>query len=95
MAAGIGNIWRCESLFLEGRSPWAEVSSLADDELTGLFATAHRIMRHSLGPFTGRPQTWVYRRAGRPCRRCGTSVRSKGQGEQARTAYWCPGCQPG
>ncbi|MGH3071031.1 MAG: zinc finger domain-containing protein, partial [Gaiellaceae bacterium] len=35
----------------------------------------------------------VYRRAGRPCLRCGTIVRSRGQGDANRTAYWCPGCQ--
>jgi len=94
VVAGIGNIWRCESLFLEGRSPWAEVAGLTDGELDALVSTAHRIMRRSLGPFTGRPETWVYRRTGRPCHRCRTPVRSRGQGEQARTAYWCPTCQP-
>ncbi len=95
VVAGIGNIWRCEALFLQGRSPWAPVSSLGDDELDALVATAGRIMGESLGPFTGRPERWVYRRSGRPCRRCGTLVRSRPQGEQARTAYWCPTCQPG
>ena len=25
--------------------------------------------------------------------RCGTIVRSRGQGEGNRTTYWCPGCQ--
>ena len=35
----------------------------------------------------------VYRRAGRPFSRCGTIVRSRGQGDANRTAYWCPGCQ--
>ncbi|HEX3711693.1 MAG TPA: hypothetical protein VHV09_02770, partial [Trebonia sp.] len=95
VVAGIGNIWRCEALFLQGASPWAAVSSLTDEELDALVATAGRIMRTSLGPFTGRPSRWVYRRAGLPCRRCRTTVRSRPQGEQARTAYWCPTCQPG
>lgn len=94
VVAGIGNIWRCESLFLEGRHPWALTSGLDDDELGALMETAHRIMRQSLGPFVGRPPAWVYRRAGRPCRRCGTPISSRAQGEQARTAYWCPKCQP-
>jgi len=103
--AGIGNIWRCEALFLEGRSPWAPVSSLTDDELDALESTAGRIMGESLGPggpvpgkvapMSGRPQTWVYRRTGRPCHRCRTPVQSRGQGEQSRTAYWCPRCQSG
>lgn len=95
VVAGIGNIWRSEALFLEGRSPWAPLSSLTDDELDALVSTAGRIMGESLGPFTGRPRREVYRRAGRPCRRCGTPVESRAQGAQARTAYWCPACQPG
>jgi endonuclease-8 len=35
----------------------------------------------------------VYGRAGRPCPRCGTLIRSRGQGENNRTTFWCPGCQ--
>nr|MDQ3641175.1 hypothetical protein [Actinomycetota bacterium] len=95
VVAGIGNIWRCEALFLEGHSPWTRVSILTDDELHALMSTAARIMGQSLGPFTGRPRRWVYRRAGQPCHRCHTPVQSRGQGEQSRTAYWCPTCQPG
>ena len=94
IVAGIGNIWRCEALFLEGRSPWAPQSSVTDAELDALVSTAARIMGESLSG-TGRPGRWVYRRTGRPCRRCGTPVQSRAQGEQARTAYWCPTCQPG
>lgn len=93
--AGIGNIWRCEALFLEGRNPWAPVATVSDEELDALVSTAGRIMGESLRPFTGRPEKWVYRRAGRPCHRCRTPVQSQPQGEQARTAYWCPTCQPG
>jgi endonuclease-8 len=39
-------------------------------------------------------RTWVYGRAGRPCRRCGTLVRSRSLGEPPRRLYWCPRCQP-
>ena len=47
-------------------------------------------------PLAGsRPPRRAYRRAGRPCRRCGTPIRSRGLGEANRTAYWCPACQPG
>jgi endonuclease-8 len=35
----------------------------------------------------------VYGRAGRPCPRCGTVVRQRGQGDDNRPTYWCPGCQ--
>ena len=95
VVAGIGNIWRCEAMFLEGRNPWAPVSSVTDEELDALISTAARIMTESLGEFTGRPRRWVYRNAGRPCHRCGAPVQSRGQGEQSRMAYWCPTCQPG
>ena len=37
--------------------------------------------------------TWVYDRDGLPCRRCGTTILARGQGDDNRTTYWCPGCQ--
>jgi endonuclease-8 len=42
-----------------------------------------------------RPARSVYRRTGRPCPRCGTAILSRGQGDDNRIAYWCPGCQRG
>jgi endonuclease-8 len=37
---------------------------------------------------------WVYGRQGQECRRCGALVMMRKQGEQVRSTYWCPGCQP-
>ncbi len=37
---------------------------------------------------------WVYGRKGQECRRCGAIVEGRKQGVQARSTYWCPGCQP-
>ena len=37
---------------------------------------------------------WVYGRQGQECRRCGALVMMRKQGEQARSTYWCPACQP-
>jgi endonuclease VIII len=37
---------------------------------------------------------WVYRRQGQECRRCGAPVMMRKHGEQARSTYWCPICQP-
>jgi formamidopyrimidine-DNA glycosylase len=54
---------------------------------------AHTLMRTSVQG--ARPARRVYRRAGRACPRCGAVVRSAPQGDNARTAYWCPGCQVG
>ncbi|MGB2715876.1 MAG: DNA-formamidopyrimidine glycosylase family protein [Vicinamibacterales bacterium] len=36
---------------------------------------------------------WVYRRAGKPCRRCDTPIATRKRGPDARSTYWCPGCQ--
>lgn len=38
-----------------------------------------------------RPRTYVYRRAGEPCRMCATSVR--GTVLSGRNVFWCPSCQ--
>lgn len=43
----------------------------------------------SYGP--GRPRTYVYRRAGEPCRVCGTEVRTVVL--EGRNLFWCPTCQ--
>jgi endonuclease VIII len=43
----------------------------------------------SYGP--GRPRTYVYRRAGEPCRVCGTEVRAAEL--EGRNLFWCPACQ--
>ncbi|MGH9225857.1 MAG: Fpg/Nei family DNA glycosylase, partial [Acidimicrobiales bacterium] len=95
VVAGIGNIWRCESLFADRVNPWTPQSALTDDALRHLVLTASRLMRAQLGPWQGPgPQHKVYKRNGRPCRRCGTTVQSRRTGENARTVYWCPTCQP-
>ena len=56
------------------------------------------VTRRTLRSMTGRPEAdegrWVYRRAGKPCHRCGTLIRWRRQGAHARSTYWCPGCAP-
>ena len=36
---------------------------------------------------------YVYGRARKPCRKCGTPIQVKPQGPDARLTYWCPSCQ--
>ena len=91
--AGIGNMWMAEALWEIRVSPWARVSDVDDETLGAAVSAARRLMQASLA--SSRPARNVYRRAGRPCGRCGTIVRSRGQGDANRTAYWCPGCQAG
>jgi endonuclease-8 len=89
LVAGVGNMWKAEAFFAVGISPFRRLRELDDGELHALLAASARLMR------AVRRRREVYRRAGRPCRRCGTLVRSLPQGENARVAYWCPACQAG
>ncbi|TMD30487.1 MAG: Fpg/Nei family DNA glycosylase [Chloroflexi bacterium] len=104
--AGIGNVWRCEVLFLERVDPFRPVRDVDDATLGRLVSTARRRLLASAGRSVGGAPTpvggarsttgrlWVYSRAGRPCRRCGTILRSMRLGrEQPRLLTWCPACQ--
>jgi endonuclease-8 len=99
--AGIGNLYKSESLFIEHVDPWAAVDAV---DLTRLVTTAQRLLRanrdHPEQSTTGRlargEQHWVYERGGQPCLRCRTPIRRELQGAQPRqrSTYWCPRCQP-
>jgi DNA-formamidopyrimidine glycosylase len=103
--AGIGNIYKSEVLFLRGLDPWRAVGTI--DDLEALVELARRLLdanknRSGQITTTGNPargqETWVYGRPGRPCRRCGTPVRTARQADrhtdpQDRVTYWCPHCQ--
>jgi endonuclease VIII len=91
LVAGIGNMWAAEALWAARLSPWLRVAEADDEELERLLAEAHGLMSAALAG--SRPPRRAYRLAGRGCRRCGTPIRSQGQGEANRTMYWCPNCQ--
>jgi endonuclease-8 len=97
--AGIGNVYKAEVLFLRGLSPWqpagdvADLGALADLAKRLLEANKERFGHITTGSMRRGEEHWVYGRQGRPCRRCGTPVRSAGQ--QDRITFWCPTCQPG
>jgi endonuclease-8 len=76
--------------------PFRPVASLDPEVRRTLLVTAARMLRSNLGVW--RRQTVpgglaVYDRAGMPCRRCGAAIRTRRLGEQARSVWWCPGCQ--
>ena len=91
LVAGIGNMWMSEALWEARLSPWLRLGDATDDDLRRPLEAAHRLMSASVAGARGRRR--VYRRPGRPCPRCGTAIRSRGQGDANRIAYWCPGCQ--
>jgi endonuclease-8 len=49
--------------------------------------------RRTTGRANPSDRLWVYGRAGKACRRCGTPIRSRKQGLDARVTFWCPHCQ--
>lgn len=102
LLAGLGNLYRTEMCFLLGVSPWCPVSA-ADPVRTVqmgrdlLLRNADRPEQSTTGSLGRDTQHWVFERAGRPCRRCGTRIRTamQGPGHQARITYLCTTCQPG
>ncbi|UQX86751.1 hypothetical protein M6D93_10560 [Jatrophihabitans telluris] len=101
VVAGIGNVYKCELLFLHRLNPWQAIETVPD--VPAVLNDAVRLLRANCGSFhrntTGWPQPgqqyYVYGRAGRGCRRCRTAIRQAEQGPDAmeRVLYFCPQCQ--
>jgi len=53
----------------------------------------YRGLRRTTGRYDPGARLWVYGRAGKPCRRCGSPISRRRQGIHARSTYWCPRCQ--
>ena len=90
---GIGNLWKAEACFLAGLDPWKPVGELSDERALAAVHAARPSMLCSAHGGGHVREPWVFERHGRPCRRCGTMIRARGQGDDNRTTYWCPSCQ--
>jgi endonuclease VIII len=100
--AGIGTLYRSETLFVAGVHPEASVADVPD--LAALVQTARRLLaanrevaaQSTTGSTRRGQEHWVFKRSGRPCRRCGTTVQHRylGVPQQERGVFWCPRCQP-
>jgi len=106
IVVGVGNIYASEALFRAGIDPRTPAGKLSRRRCELLVDAIKQTLRDalkaggstlrdwhhadgSLGCF--QQQYFVYNRAGEPCRRCGTSVRTIRQGQ--RSTYFCPNCQ--
>ena len=100
--AGLGNVYANELCFLRGILPSRPLGEIPD--VAALVALGHRVIlanrdrteRSTTGDLRTGRQSWVYRRDGQPCRRCGTRILSGQLGRDAlslRDVYWCPRCQ--
>lgn len=100
IAAGIGNIYKSESLFLAKLDPWALVGEIDDERLLDYLQLTKKLMRRNRhgGQRTTRfaldgPRLWVYGRSGQQCLVCGECIQIRRQGDQGRTTFWCQQCQ--
>jgi endonuclease-8 len=108
VAAGIGNVHKNETLFLERVDPWTPLGRLDDAALAALFGRARALVQGELAAAAqapelaagragwvrpSRPRLNVHRRRGRPCRVCGTEIGAGAQGTPPRSTYFCPRCQ--
>ena len=90
VAAGIGNVVRCEALYALRVDPWAPLGGISDETLTKLLEHSRRVLEAGVRE-GGRLPKVVY--GAKRCRRCGGPVTRRGQGDEARTVHWCPACQ--
>ena len=95
--AGVGNVIKCEALFLERRDPYRTVASLDDGALAALIDRCRSLLlrNRTTGPRTSRSafsgaRLWVYGRVGKPCLVCGHPVRGK---TIRRVTHYCAHCQ--
>jgi len=106
LVVGVGNIYASEALFLAGIRPGRMARGLKREEASRLveavrevLSMAIRVGGTTLRDYVGadgnpgyfRQKLFVYERAGLPCRRCGSPVRHRTQGQ--RSTYFCPVCQ--
>ncbi len=103
--AGVGTFWASELLFLERMHPWTPARSVDPDHLDRLLTRLQRLMaaaertgwQASTGVQRSGEEAYVHARSGRPCRRCGDTVRvaMAGVPPRERTIFSCPTCQGG
>ena len=97
-AAGVNPFRQMRTITAREMDVMAEVSqrymkaNVVDGAADGIVTySGNRRTTHSMN---AGDRLWVYGRQGQECRRCGAHVMMRKQGEQVRSTYWCPGCQP-
>ncbi|MFQ6172688.1 Fpg/Nei family DNA glycosylase [Oryzobacter sp. R7] len=103
--AGVGTFWASELLFIERVHPWTPGRDLDPERVRALLERLHRLMaaaartgwQGSTGIQRAGEEAYVHARSGRPCRRCGDTVRvaMTGTAPRERTMFSCPTCQGG
>lgn len=97
VAAGIGNVYKSEACHAAAIDPATPIEAVDDATRRRVWSIAARQLQANLGQAERRTHPAglaVYGRRDQPCFRCGTPIRMARHGEQARSTYWCPACQP-
>jgi endonuclease VIII len=109
VVAGIGNVFKSEILFVAGIYPFTPAAEISSGDLKRILGVGRELLRANttnrgnVAPSRGKrtrdsldpgASLWVYGRAGKPCRKCGSVIQAKKTGLDARLTYWCPRCQP-
>ena len=87
------DLWKAEGCWEAAVDPWRPVREVADAEALAIIDATRPRMLESAREGPRVINSRAYRRAGHPCRRCGARIQARGQGDDNRTTYWCPGCQ--
>ncbi len=95
VCAGIGNIYKCETMWIHRVNPWTPAADLGDGFLSEVYRTARDLMRASVVAGRAPARRAVHARGGRPCPRCSTPVAVRPQGPMGRLTYYCRRCQGG
>lgn len=99
--ASIGNAYADEILFAAGIHPKTFMRQLGADELERLFTAINQVLAHAIAEIERRDAPIeikvrdflaVRGRDGKPCPRCGTTIRAVRVGDG--DACFCPSCQP-
>lgn len=106
LVAGVGNIYADECLFNAGIRPQTPANELDETRLQRLREALIQVLETSIraGGTTFSDfrqvsglngnygiESWVYKRAGQPCRRCGQLIHRDRLG--GRSSHWCSQCQ--
>lgn len=106
VAAGIGNIYKSETLFETRTHPRTLMHQMDEAQVRAIFEKAAELMRmnllirgrnavrpHRRDGVAARARFLVYMRKNKPCYDCGTPIERILQGDMGRSTYFCPSCQ--
>jgi endonuclease-8 len=91
--AGIGNLWKVEGCWLAGIDPWRPTAEVTDEEVLRIVRGIRPLMQESAMHGMQDAYKTIYGTKGRPCPRCGARIDARGQWDDNRLTFWCPGCQ--